>query len=83
MYPLRIRIRNGSIRMFSITLKIAVDRPNPSASVKTATTANPGVPQFLSAYRTIPAQLFHGLPQPSPLPTSLLLLEATYVAILL
>src|SRR3989442_345730 len=34
---------NGSIRMLSITLKIAVDAPIPSASVMTATIANPGV----------------------------------------
>src|SRR5882762_9235303 len=39
--------------MFSITLKMAVDAPIPSASVKIATTANPGVfLMFLSAYRT-------------------------------
>src|SRR5713101_8024781 len=43
---------NGSIRMLSITLKIAVDAPIPSARVIMATMANPGVfPRFLSAYR--------------------------------
>src|SRR5207302_10341880 len=39
--------------MLSITLKIAVDAPIPSAKVSTAITANPGVlRRFLSAYRT-------------------------------
>src|SRR5258708_37690328 len=38
--------------MVSITLKIAVDAPIPSASVSTAIAANPGVfPRFLTAYR--------------------------------
>src|SRR5467141_2025897 len=38
--------------MLSITLKIAVDAPIPSASVSTAIAANPGVfPRFLTAYR--------------------------------
>ncbi len=38
--------------MFSITLKMAVDAPIPSASVSAATMANPGVfRKFLSAYR--------------------------------
>src|SRR5258705_9415068 len=38
--------------MLSITLKIAVDAPIPSASVSIAIAANPGVfPRFLSAYR--------------------------------
>src|SRR6266436_2812689 len=38
--------------MLSITLKIAVDAPIPSASVSTAITANPGVlRRFLTAYR--------------------------------
>src|ERR1700682_3867321 len=37
----------------SITLKIAVDAPIPSASVSIAIAANPGVfPRFLTAYRT-------------------------------
>ena len=39
--------------MLSITLNIAVDAPIPSASVITATAANPGVfRRFLNAYRT-------------------------------
>src|SRR5882762_3281159 len=38
--------------MLSITLKIAVDAPIPSASVSIAIAANPGVfPRFLTAYR--------------------------------
>jgi len=41
MYRCASGYGNGSIRMFSITLKIAVDAPIPSASVKIATTANP------------------------------------------
>jgi hypothetical protein len=39
--------------MLSITLKIAVEAPIPSAKVTTATTAKPGAfRKFLSAYRT-------------------------------
>jgi hypothetical protein len=39
--------------MLCITLKIAVDAPIPSANVRIATTANPGVfLMFLNAYRT-------------------------------
>jgi hypothetical protein len=41
---------NGSIKMLSITLKIAVEAPIPRASVTTATKANPGAfRKFLSA----------------------------------
>jgi len=40
----------GSIKMLSITLKMAVDAPIPNASVMAATAANPGAfRKFLSA----------------------------------
>src|ERR1700676_291846 len=60
--------------MLSITLKIAVDAPIPSASVRIAITANPGVfPRFLTAYRTSCPSVsmctpqFDHPPLPSPL----------------
>src|SRR5437016_2112043 len=50
--------------MLSITLKIAVEAPIPSASVMIATTANPGAfPKFLNAYRrSCPQVPMLGLP---------------------